>query len=64
MIFYYGIFEGVTEALAEKGIGLIHLCTWWDVLAEARASEAFDAETLDEVERYLRNPTGWAAARG
>ncbi len=64
VIFYYGIFEGVTEALAEKGIGLIHLCTWWDVLAEARTSEAFDTATLDEVERYLRNPAGWAAARG
>ena len=64
MIFYYGIFEGVTEALAEKGIGLIHLCTWWDVLAEARATETFDADTLDEVERYLRDPKGWAPAHG
>ncbi|MGR3465416.1 orotate phosphoribosyltransferase [Limimaricola sp.] len=64
VIFYYGIFEGVTESLAEHGIGLIHLCTWWDVLAEARESEAFDKDTLDEVERYLRNPAGWVAARG
>ena len=34
------------------------------VLAEARATEAFDADTLDEVERYLRDPKGWAPARG
>jgi orotate phosphoribosyltransferase len=62
VIFYYGIFEGVTEALAAEGVSLIHLCTWWDVLAEARAQEAFDEGTLDAVELYLRNPAGWSAA--
>ena len=30
-----------------------HLCTWWDVLAEARAQKAFDGATLEEVERFL-----------
>ncbi len=64
VIFYYGIFEGVTEQLAEHGVGLIHLCTWWDVLAEARAGGAFDDATLDEVERYLRSPATWQAAQG
>ncbi len=64
VIFYYGIFEGVTERLAEHGVGLIHLCTWWDVLAEARAGGAFDDATLDEVERYLRSPATWQAAQG
>jgi len=62
VIFYYGIYEGVTEKLGKEGIGLIHLCTWWDVLAEARARAAFDDDTLDEVERYLRNPDAWSAA--
>ncbi len=61
VIFYYGIFPGVTEALAAEGVTLHHLCTWWDVLAEARAQAAFDAETLAEVERYLRDPAGWQA---
>ena len=59
VIFYYGIFEGVEETLKAHDIQLIHLCTWWDVLAEARAREAFDAKTLDAVEAYLRNPAGW-----
>ena len=59
VIFYYDIFEGVTETLAEHGVQLVHLCTWWDVLAEARARGAYDAQTLDVVEAYLRDPAGW-----
>ena len=62
VIFFYDIFEGVAEDLARDDIRLIHLCTWWDVLAEARAQNAFDAATLDEVERYLRAPADWSAA--
>ena len=63
VIFYYDIFAGVTEALAAEGVTLLHLCTWWDVLAEAKAQAAFDAETLAEVESFLRNPAAWQAAR-
>lgn len=63
LIFYYDIFEGVTERLADHGVQLIYLCTWWDVLAEAKARKAYDAETLDEVETYLRDPAAWSAAR-
>ncbi|WP_373353100.1 orotate phosphoribosyltransferase [Pseudoroseicyclus sp. CXY001] len=64
VIFYYGIFEGVTEALAEHEISLLHLTTWWDVLAVARERQSFDAGELTEVERFLRNPRGWQDARG
>ncbi|MGZ9809706.1 orotate phosphoribosyltransferase [Pseudoroseicyclus sp. H15] len=63
VIFYYGIFEGVTEALAAHDIRLIHLTTWWDVLAVARERGTFEASTLTEVERFLRDPRGWQAAR-
>ncbi len=63
VIFFYGIFPGVTEALAADDIGLLHLCNWWDVLAEAKAQAAFDAATLTEVESYLTDPAGWQAAR-
>ena len=62
VIFYYGIFAGVEETLANHGVQLIHLCTWWDVLAEAKARGSYDSETLDAVEAYLRDPTGWSAA--
>ena len=62
VIFYYGIFAGVEETLANHGVQLIHLCTWWDVLAEAKARGSYDSKTLDAVEAYLRDPAGWSAA--
>lgn len=62
VLFYYGIYPGVTEALSAKGLSLIYLCTWWDVLAEARLQGAFDAATLAAVEAYLRDPDGWTPA--
>jgi len=60
VIFFYGIYPGVPERLAAEGIGLIHLATWWDVLAEARRQGAFDPDMLAEVERYLKAPETWA----
>lgn len=63
VIFYYGIFEGVEKTLSDHGVQLLHLCTWWDVLEEAKARKAYDSATLDEVEAYLRDPVGWSAAR-
>ena len=63
VIFYYGIFEGVEKTLADHGVQLIHLCTWWDVLEVAKERGTFDTNTLNEVEAYLRDPAGWAEAR-
>ena len=63
VIFYYGIFPETTKTLADHGVGLIHLCTWWDVLAEARASGAFSETTLRGVEEFLNDPRSWQAAR-
>ncbi len=62
VVFYYGIFPETTERLAEHGVRLHHLCTWWDVLDEARTQEAFDAATLAEVEEFLTQPRKWQAA--
>ena len=63
VIFYYGIFPETVGKLAEHGVALHYLCTWWDVLAEARAQGAFDAKTLDEVEAFLKAPRAWQEAR-
>jgi len=49
----------VEKTLADHGVQLLHLCTWWDVLAVAKERQAFDAATLDAVESYLRDPAGW-----
>lgn len=63
VIFYYDIFPETTKTLGDHGVTLHHLCTWWDVLAEARRREAFDTETLDEVESFLKAPRAWQEAR-
>lgn len=63
VIFYYDIFPETEKTLGDHGITLHHLCTWWDVLAEARAQQAFDAETLAEVEAFLTTPRAWQEAR-
>ena len=62
VIFYYGIFPETTQRLADHGVRLHHLCTWWDVLAEAREQGSFDAATLEKVEAFLKDPRGWQAA--
>jgi len=64
VIFYYGIFPETEKTLGDHGVTLHHLCTWHDVLAEARMQEAFDAPTLLEVERFLDNPRKWQADHG
>ncbi|MDB6180534.1 orotate phosphoribosyltransferase [Paracoccus fistulariae] len=62
VIFYYGIFPETTQKLADHGVNLHFLCTWWDVLEEARRQEAFDESTLNEVQTFLSNPRAWQAA--
>ncbi len=64
VIFYYDIFPETVDRLAEHGVALHYLCTWWDVLAEARARGDFDAETLDSVEAFLKAPRDWTPAAG
>ena len=62
VIFYYDIFPETTKTLGDHGVELHSLCTWWDVLAEARAQEAFSTETLDAVEKFLKDPRAWQDA--
>ncbi|WP_323008026.1 orotate phosphoribosyltransferase [Pseudorhodobacter sp.] len=62
VIFYYDIFPDTVQKLGDHGVTLHHLCTWWDVLAEARASAAFDEATLTEVESFLTAPRAWQDA--
>ena len=63
VIFYYGIFPQTEKTLGDHGITLHSLCTWWDVLAEAKAQAAFDTATLTEVEAFLNAPKEWQDAR-
>lgn len=59
VIFYYGIFADTEQKLADHGVALHYLCTWHDVLSEARAQTSFDEQTLAEVEKFLSDPRTW-----
>ena len=63
VIFYYGIFPDTEKTLGDHGVALHHLCTWWDVLAEAKSSGAFDSATLRDVEAFLTGPRAWQDSR-
>ena len=63
VIFYYDIFPETEKTLGDHGVALHHLCTWWDVLAEAKAQAAFPEATLNEVEKFLKSPRAWQDAR-
>ena len=62
VIFYYDIFPETIKTLGDHGVELHYLCTWWDVLAEARAQAAFSEATLSEVENFLNDPRAWQEA--
>ena len=64
VVFYYDVFEGTHEALAEEGLQLHWLATWRDVLAEARVQQRFDKETLEQVQKFLDDPLAWSKANG
>ncbi|CUH50604.1 orotate phosphoribosyltransferase [Shimia marina] len=63
VIFYYDIFPETEKTLGDHGVALHYLCTWWDVLAEAKAQGVFSDETLNEVESFLKDPRAWQEAR-
>ncbi len=63
VIFYYDIFPETEKTLGDHGVALHYLCTWWDVLAEAKAQAAFSEATLTEVEKFLNDPRAWQEAR-
>lgn len=59
VVFYYGIFPETEKTLGDHGVSLHHLCTWWDVLAAAKESNAFSRDTLQGVEAFLHDPRKW-----
>ncbi|MFI4987278.1 MAG: orotate phosphoribosyltransferase [Alphaproteobacteria bacterium] len=63
VIFHYGIFPAAIARLAEAGVKLLALATWWDVIAVAEAEGAFDRDSLAKVRAFLDDPDGWQAAQ-
>jgi orotate phosphoribosyltransferase len=64
VLFFYDIYKEGRKILADIGVTLHYLTTWWDVLNVAKASGKFDAKMLAEVEKFIHDPAGWSKAHG
>ena len=62
VVFHYGNFPASTESLAERGVALHGLCTWWDVLKVA-AERDYTTAQLAAVRDFLDDPDGWTDRR-
>ncbi len=64
VVFHYDIFPETKTVMSDMGVTLHALATWWDVLKVAQAGGHFDLGTMDEVEKFLRDPAGWSVKHG
>ena len=64
VVFHYDIFPETKSVMSDMGVTLHALATWWDVLKVAQAGGHFDIGTMDEVEKFLRDPAGWSVKHG
>ena len=62
--FFYDIYPEGRKILADLGIAMHWLATWWDVLRVAKAANAFEPRMLDEVEKFMHDPAAWSQAHG
>lgn len=64
VIFFYDIYPEGKKILADLGVTLHALTTWWDVLSVAKTMDKFDPKLLAEVEKFMHDPAGWSKAHG
>lgn len=64
VLFFYDIFPEAKTVMADMGVQLHTLATWWDVLAVAKANSYLPAKALDEIEKFMNNPSAWSQAHG
>src|SRR5690606_40797113 len=64
VVFHYGIFPQSVSTLADVGVKLHALATWWDVLELAEQEKYFGTDELKEVRSFLERPAEWSAAHG
>ena len=62
--FYYDIFPESKKILADIGVRLHRLATWWDVLAVVKKDAYLKPAQISEVEKFLHEPAKWSAAHG
>jgi orotate phosphoribosyltransferase len=64
VMFFYDVFGEARSHFADMRIQLHYLATWRDILAAARASGYFPAQSAMEVERFLQEPARWSLEHG
>lgn len=64
VIFFYDIFPDTRQNLAEAGINLHSLTTWWDVLKVCKESNQMDTQSIAEIESFLNSPVEWSLSHG
>jgi orotate phosphoribosyltransferase len=64
VLFFYDIYPESRKILADLGVRLHYLATWWDILAVAKKDGRFDPKMLAEIEAFMHDPTGWSKAHG
>jgi orotate phosphoribosyltransferase len=64
VVFYYDIFPESKKIIADIGVKLLHLATWWDVLRVVKQGGYFENRVIEEVERFLNAPAKWSAEHG
>ena len=62
--FYYDIFPESKKTVADLGVRLHHLATWWDVLKVVKKGGYLQSSQIAEVEKFLHEPAKWSAAHG
>lgn len=64
VIFFYDIFPDTRKNLADAGINLHSLTTWWDVLKVCKESNQMDSQSIAEIESFLNSPIEWSLSHG
>jgi orotate phosphoribosyltransferase len=64
VFFFYDIYPEGRKILADLGIHMHALATWWDVLRVAKESNKFEPRMLAEVEKFMHDPAAWSQAHG
>lgn len=64
VVFHYGIFPQAVAGLAEMGVTLSGLATWWDVLRAAETEGRLSGEDAGKIRDFLADPEGWSLAHG
>lgn len=63
VVFSYGTFSADVTLLTH-GIRVHALTDWADVRNVARDRGAFDGKALDELDAFIKDPSGWSLAHG